>query len=182
MFAWFSVDELSDVLSVFCPYSVRIIARVFTGTSTRPLCAFGFFHPQVIPLLVSSHLLNVPFIVSWLNIIGCNSPCTVIYNTAIISELDLEKCLSVLCRFSVDVSTGFCRFCVILLSMYAWCSVDILPVFIWYSVCIIARVHRNQHKADLCLRIRPLTSGPTYCIVPLVKRPTYCVMTECNSL
>ena len=144
MFVFFSVDLLKCVLGflttfrlfccrcllgflsmfcpMFCPCSIRILvvlSRVFTGTSTRPLCAFGFFHPQVVPLLVSSHLLNVPFIVSWLNIISCNRACTVIHNTVIISKLDLEKCLSVLCRFSIDVSTGFCRFFVILLSMLA---------------------------------------------------------------
>ena len=181
MFTRFSVDFSSifcrcllGFLSIFCPYYVRIVSHVFTGSCTSPLCAPGFVHPQVVPLIVSSHLSNIPLIVSWLNVIICNQACTVYHNTLIISKLDLEKHLSVCCRFSVDVCSVLCRYFVYLLSMVAWFSVNILSEFCLHFVRIIARVHRNQQKPALRPRTRPPTSGPTYCIVPLIKHPTYC--------
>ena len=137
MFARFCIDSLS----IFCRCllvsllilflcSVRVVSvllRVFTGSSTSPLCASGFIHPQVVPLIVSSHLLNVPLIVSWKNRIICNSKCTMIDNTIIISQLDLEKLLSVFCRFSV-----------VFLSIIRHFSVDVCMFFWWYSVFVLA--------------------------------------------
>ena len=61
-------------LSMFVWFSVNVWSRVFTS----PLCACGFVHPQAVPLIVSSHLLKVPLIVSWLNIVIYNWACTVI--------------------------------------------------------------------------------------------------------
>ena len=189
MFARFSVDFSSifrrcllGFLSIFWPYCDLILIAlscVCIGTSTSPLCAPGFVHPQVVPLIVPSHLSNVPLIVAWLNKIVCNQVCTVFHNTLIISKLNLEKHLSVCCRFSVDVYSVFCRFFVYLLSMFAWFSVDILSVLCPYC---LACVHRIMHKSALRPRIRPPTSGTTYSIVPLIKHPTYCFMTECNHL
>ena len=93
---------------------------------------------------------------------------TVIYNTIIISKLDLEKCLSIVRLLFVDVSSIFCRLFVYFLSIFAWFSFDILSIFCPYCVRLIARVHRSQIKPALCLWIRQPTSGPTYCIVPLI--------------
>ena len=146
-FSSFCCQCLLSFLSIFCPYSfgtLSVLSRVFTGTSTSPLCASGFVHRQEIPLLVSSHLLNAPLIVSWLNVIVCNRACTVIYKSMLISKVDSEKCLFVFCRCLL----GF-------LSIFRLYSVDVCLDFSSYSVRTMARVHRNQHKATLRLRIRP---------------------------
>ena len=132
VFCRFFVYFLSMFAWVVCRYSVlllSILSRVFTYTSRSPLCASGFVHRQVVPVIVSSHLLNVPLIVSWLNMVICNRTCTVIYDTIIISKLGLEKLLSAFGRFSVDICLSLCRFFVYYPSMFAWFSVDILFVF-----------------------------------------------------
>ena len=95
--------------SVLGPYWVRILC-VITGTSTSPPCASGVVHPQIVPRIVSSHLLNVPLIISWLNIMICDQTCTVSYNTIFILKLDFEKVLSVSYQCCVDVSSVLCRF------------------------------------------------------------------------
>ena len=82
---------------------------------------------QAVPLIISSHLLNIPLIVSWMNVIICNRTCAVIHNTTIISKLDLNKCLSIFCRFSVNVLSVFCGCFVYSASMLALFTVDILP-------------------------------------------------------
>ena len=155
IFCRFSVNVCSVLCRFFvhfyryflvdCRYFVPImsvLSRVFTGSSTSPLCASGFGHPQVVLLIVSSHLLNVPFIVSWLNIVICYRTCTEINDTIIISKLDLEKLLSVFCRFSVDVCSVLCRFFVYFLSLFAWFSVDILSV--------LSRVFTGSSTSPLC--------------------------------
>ena len=89
-------------LSMFARFNYRnsvrnqsVLSRVFTS----PLCESDFVHPQVVLLIVSSHLLKVPLIVSWLNIVICNRTCEVIYNAIIISKLDLEKLLCLFVYF-----------------------------------------------------------------------------------
>ena len=163
MFPWFNVH----IRSVFGPYSVFILfllLRIITGTSTSRLCDSGAVHPKMVPLIVSSHLLNFALIVSWLNLTICDRTCTVMYRTRIISKIDFKNFLSVFCQSCVDVSSVLCRFFVYLVSMLAW----FLSIFCPYSVRVIARVHRDQHKPALRLRIRPPKNGPTYCIVPLI--------------
>ena len=127
MCAWFCIDSSSIFfrclfvsLSRFLRYHIRILpvcSQVFTGSSISPLCASGFVHPQVVPLIISPHLLNVPFLVSWLNIIIYNRTFTVIDNTNTISKLHLENLLSIfvdfppiLLLFSFHVCLVFCRF------------------------------------------------------------------------
>ena len=119
--------SLLGVLSILCPY---YCARS-QEPATNPLCACGFVHPRVVPLIVSSHLWNVPFIVLRIKIIICNQPCTVLSNTIITSKLDLEKLLSIFCRFSVDF-----------LSMFARCHVESSSIFcrcmLWFSVNVLS--------------------------------------------
>ena len=167
MCAWFCIDSSSIFfrclfvsLSIFLRYSVRILpvcSQLFTGSSISPLCASGLVHPQVVPLIISPHLLNVPFIVSWLNMIIYNRTFTVIDNTNAISKLHLEKLLSIFCRFSADSS-----------SIFFPCLLGLLSIFWSYYIRIIARVYRKLQKPALRLRTRPPTSGPTYCIVPFI--------------
>ena len=135
MFPRFCVDfsfifcrRLLGCLSIFGPYSDRILcvwSHVIEETSTSPLCPSRFVHPQVVPLIVSSHLLNVALIISWLNLTICSRTHTVTHDSIIISKLDFKKCLSVSWRACVDVSSVLCRFLVYLLSMFAWLSVHI---------------------------------------------------------
>ena len=192
MFPRFCVDfsfifcrRLLGSLSIFGPYSVHIRtvwSHVVAGTSTSPLCPSRFVHPQVVPLIVSSHLLNVALIISWLNLTICSRTYTGTHDSIIISKLDFKKCLSVSWRACVDVSPVLYRILVYLLSMFAWLSVHIGSVFGPYSVRIIVRNHRDQHKPALRFRSRTSTSGPTYCIVPLIERSTYYIVTEYNDL
>ena len=162
-----------------CSYIVRILSifsRVFTG-NTSSLCASGLVHPQVVPLTVSSHLLNVPFIVK-LNIIICNRSCTVIHSTILFHNSTSRN----LCLFFVDVLSMFVRFCVDSLFIRCWFFVlFFLSIFRPHFVRIIARNQSKKHKPALRLRTHPTTSGPTYCIVPLIERPIYC-KTEYNNL
>ena len=142
MFRRFCVDVSSILcrcllgyMSILGPYSVRILLlllRIITGTSTSRICASGVVHPIMVPLIVSSHFLNVALIVSWLNLMICDRTCTVIYRTRIISNLDFENFLPVSCRSCVDVSSVLCRFFVYLVSMLAWFSVNIRSVFCAY--------------------------------------------------
>ena len=150
IFAWFSFL----ILSVFCSYSVRIIARVHRNQH-KAILRLRIRPPQVVPLIVSSHLLNVPFFVS-----SSRNVCHF--------SVDLLKCV-------LGFLTAFRLFC-------CRCLLGFLSVHCPYSVRIIACVHRNQHNATLRLRILPPTSGPPSCIVPLVKRPIHCIMTEYNKL
>ena len=76
--------------------------------------------------------------------------------------------VSIVLLFSVDVCSVLCRFFVYFLSMFVCLSVNILAILCPYSVCIIAGVHRKQHKPAQRLRNRPPTNGPTYCIVPFL--------------
>ena len=129
-FCWY----LLGFLPVSCPYSVRILSvlsRVFTGTSTSLHCASGFVHPKVIPLIVSSHLLDVPFIVSWMNVISCDRTCRGSYDTIINSIRDVENFLSVFYRF-------YCRCFVGFLSIVRLLSVDVCLVFCRYSARILS--------------------------------------------
>ena len=180
-FASFCCRCMLGVLLIFCPYSfgtLSVLSRVFTGTNTRPLCASGFVHRQEIPLILSSHLLNVPLIVSWLNVIVCNRICTVIYKAMLISKVDSEKCLFVFCRCLLGFLSIFRLFSVDACLVFFSCSVRILFIFCSY--------YRARAQEPAQARFVPPdsspTSGPTSCMVPLVKHPTYCIMTECHSL
>ena len=155
MFARFCIDSSSILcgcllvsLLIFFLCSVRVVSvsfHEFTGSSTSPLCASVFVHPQVVPLIVSSHLLNVRFIVSWLNIIICNRKCKVIDNTNTISKLHLEKLLSVFCRFFLK----FCRFSVDSLSS----CVDVCLTFCRlfdHIMFVLSRVFTGSSISPLC--------------------------------
>ena len=138
-----------NFLSIFPRFDYRNSVRnlsVWSRVFTIPLCACGFVHPQALPLIVSSHLLNIPLIVSWLNIIICNRACTEIW---------------ILQSFRNSTSRSFYLF----LSIFFQCllgvvsnlrlfAVDISSVWLskWYSFRIIASVHRPA----LRLRIRPM--------------------------
>ena len=126
----FSVDVCLGCLWIFFSYSVCIMARVHRNQHKATL-RLRIRPPQAVPLLVSSHLLNVPFIVSWLNVTVCNWMYTIIYKSMLMSKLDLEKCLSVFCRFSVDVSLGR-------LSSFRLFSVDVCLIFCRYSARILS--------------------------------------------
>ena len=145
-FPWSSVEFSSifcrcllDFLSIFCPYSVRIqsvLWPMFTRTSTSPLCASRFVHSQAVPLVVSSHLLNIPLNVPRLTIILCNRSYKIIYISIIIPKVDLKKCLSVRCRFSDNVSSVFYRFSFYFLSMFDWFSFYFLSLYCpYYRSC-----------------------------------------------
>ena len=96
--------DLEKLLSAFCQFSVDVclvLCRIFvyllsifprfnnrnsvcnlsvlSRVFTSGICACGFVHPQAVPLIVSYHLLKVPLIVSWRNVIICNRACTVIW-------------------------------------------------------------------------------------------------------
>ena len=130
----FSVDVCLGSLSIFFSSSVCIMARVHSNDH-KPALRVRIRPPTsgpsycIVPFIVSSHLVNVPCIVSWLNMVICNRTCTVIYDTIIISKLGLEKLLSAFGRSSVDICLRLCRFFVYYPSMFAWFSVDILFVF-----------------------------------------------------
>ena len=148
MCAWFCIDSSSIFfrclfvsLSRFLRYPVRILpvcSQLFTRSSISPLCASGFVHPQVVPLIVSSHFLNVPFIVSWLNIIIYNRTFTVIDNTNTISKLHLENLLSIFCRFSADSS-----------SIFFPCLLGLLSIFD-RIIFILSRVFTGSCTSPLC--------------------------------
>ena len=170
-FSFLFCRRLLGCLSILGQYSVSILCvwlHIIATTSTSPLCPFRFVHPQVVPLIVSSHLLNVPPIISWLNITICSRTYTVIHDSIIISKLDFKKCLSVSWRPCVDVSSVLCRYFVYLLPMCAWLSDHIGSVFGPYSVRIIVRNHWDEHKPALRLRSRvvPLIASSHFLNVP----------------
>jgi len=183
MFRRFCVDFSSiwcqcllEFLSIFGPYSVRIIARVHR-TQHKPALRLRIRPPQNGPTYCI-----VPLVVLQLNVMICDRTCAVIYNAVFISTLDFDRFLPVFCRSCVDLSSVLCRFFVSFLSTFAWLSVHIGSIFGQYSVRMIAHHRNNQHKSALPFQIRPSTSGPTYCIIPLIERPTYYIMTEYNNL
>ena len=163
MFAWFSVDFLLTFVGfcfIFCQYSVHILPvllRVFTGTSTSPLNVSGTVHAKVVPLIVSSHLLNVSHIVSWSSITIWNPTCTVIYHAMTFSKRDLENFLAdilfLVRLLSVDICLVFCPY-----------RVRILFVFCpYYRAC-------SQEPAQVCTA-RPASSTQKWS--HLLYRPTY---------
>ena len=149
MFPRFCVDFWSiccrcllGCLSILGPYSVHILCVslcVITGTSTSLPCASGVVHPQVVPLIVLSHLLNVPLIISWMNLMICDRTCTVSYNTIFISKVDLKtfclfsiEFLQMLPSFRVDFSSIFCRCFLGFMSIFGPYSVRIRSSFCSY--------------------------------------------------
>ena len=199
--------DLEKLLSFFCRFSVGFLSmfasccdghsfiacRCLLGflsilyycarsqePATSPICACGFVHPRVVPLIVSSHLWNVPFIVLRIKIIICNQPCTVLSNTIITSKLDLEKLLSVFCRFSVGVCSVLCRIILYFLSMHAlvFCQCSV------HTLSVLSCVFTGTSTSPLCACgfVHPQ-------VVPLILlyRPTYwtshlCMINENNIL
>ena len=127
MFARFCVDLSSlfwrcllGFLSILCPYSFRIIARVHMNKHNPTL------RLRIRPTRSVPTYCIVPLIVSRLNAIICNQACTVIYNTMIISYDHINPRFREITVYFVLI---FCRCLLGFVSIFRLFSVDVCVVF-----------------------------------------------------
>ena len=154
-------------LSIFCPYSARVIARVHRDQHKPAQCLRNR------PRKSGPTYCIVPLIkrLAYCIMIEYNNLEPNMYSNLSCYDIFKTRPREFFGRYSVSRSSTFC-----------WYLLGFLPVSCSYSVHIIARVHRNQHKSALRVRLCRPKSDPTYCIVPLIRRPIYCIMTQCNNL